>query len=562
MTRSAKQTRKQAVKPMFQIIAGTLLAGTLLSGYAANAGPRPDRAAASATEALARGKVDRAISHAEDAVEGAPREAGYRSMLAGAYLKAGRFQSAAQAYDDARALGDNTPRTALSLALARIATGQSDDAIEVLYQSRDDVPAGDLGLALALAGETTQGINMLVDEIRNGNNTPKIRQNLAFAYALSGRWREARVMMGQDVAPAQINDRIGEWARMAKPEAYQQRVASLLGAPMVTDEGFPAELALADLPEAEAPAPAQAVAALEELPPTAAAAVAVEELPAASAAPVAVAVAPVSMARADAVAELPALAPATTSGDMIDGAREIALPPSAVAAAAESNVRLEIAPSVLAAADPVADLPVLERARGFGEMIDGTREIALPPSAIAPSSPSGPPQLEVADAALADNPDQIVFVSQPVVQPIPAATAETQNGRRRSPAYRVRGENTASAAPAAAPVAATPVIAAERASVAPGTHMVQLGAFSSREAARNAWAQAVARNPALGNYRMATSTVDVGGRTLHRVAAAGFDGSRSASSMCGTIRARGASCLVLAAPRDATPGDTRMAAPR
>ena len=53
-----------------------------------------------------------------------PRNAGYRAVLGAAYLETGRFASAATAFGDALDLGDQDPRTVLSYALAKVATGR------------------------------------------------------------------------------------------------------------------------------------------------------------------------------------------------------------------------------------------------------------------------------------------------------------------------------------------------------------------------------------------------------------------------------------------------------
>jgi hypothetical protein len=124
--------------------------------------------------------------------------------------------------------------------------------------------------------------------IRNGENTPKMRQNLAYAFALAGRWREARLMAEQDVPAGEVSKRIGEWAVMAQPEAWQVRVAALLDVPVgVSDAGQPVQLALANSPsveqlaaEASAAAPQPIAAdAPAELPPLAANAAPRRELP-------------------------------------------------------------------------------------------------------------------------------------------------------------------------------------------------------------------------------------------------------------------------------------------
>ena len=224
-------------------VALALLAGASFSGDLV-AKPSPDRTVAAAQAALAKGQIDRAISLAEAAVAKNLREPSYRALLGQAYLRAGRFTAAATTLDDALTLGDESARTALGLALAYAGAGRSADALTVLEDWRDAIPAADLGLALSLAGQPERGAALLAAALRAGESTPKLRQNLAYAYALAGRWREARLMMSQDVPADQIDGRISDWAAHSTAEAHQLRVASLLGAPVRSDPGQPARLAL------------------------------------------------------------------------------------------------------------------------------------------------------------------------------------------------------------------------------------------------------------------------------------------------------------------------------
>lgn len=220
-----------------------IVAGT---GFGQNvvAKPTPDKTAAAAQLALSKGQPEKAIELAEAVVAASPREPAYRVLLGQAYLKAGRFVSAAATYDDAIKLGDSSAKSALGLALSYAATGRNGDAMAILEDWRDAIPAADLGLAMALSGEPARGSAILADALRNGENTPKLRQNLAYAYALDGRWREARIMMTQDVPADQIDGRISDWAAKARPEDYQVRVANLLSTPVRSDPGQPARLAL------------------------------------------------------------------------------------------------------------------------------------------------------------------------------------------------------------------------------------------------------------------------------------------------------------------------------
>ena len=69
---------------------------------------KPALAAQSADQArtaLAAGKVSKAVSLAEAAVAGSPRDASYRALLGQAYLNDGRFSSATAALNEAVELG-------------------------------------------------------------------------------------------------------------------------------------------------------------------------------------------------------------------------------------------------------------------------------------------------------------------------------------------------------------------------------------------------------------------------------------------------------------------------
>ena len=125
MTRTANRTR------LIGIAVSTALATTALTGCTTGGGTRADVSASRAESALAAGKTDKAIRNAEEAVLVDPRYAAYRATLGNAYLNAGRFKSAATTLDDAMSLGDTSPRTALSLALAYIGAGNQRQAVAV-----------------------------------------------------------------------------------------------------------------------------------------------------------------------------------------------------------------------------------------------------------------------------------------------------------------------------------------------------------------------------------------------------------------------------------------------
>jgi len=416
----------------------TALASTLLAGCTTHAAPSAVASANRAEAALADGRAQQAVRHAEAAVLAEPRNASYRAMLGAAYLDAGRFASASTSFDDAIQLGDTSARTALSLSLTYSAQGKYREAAAVLNQREGDIVTADLGLALALAGQPERGIHIMGNAIRGGENTAKMRQNLAFAYALAGRWREARVMASQDVPANQIDDRIGEWAQMASPDAWQTRVAGLLHVPAaVGDAGQPTELALSNNPS------------IDQLAEQATEFAAAEPQQA-----------PVAFAALAAAAELPPV--------------EASVPAAAIE-------RYE-APRT----SPVSDF-----------------QTAFANTTPAPS---------------------VTTVSQDASRFVPAAISTP-----------VRAD-----APRSAPARAV--------AQAEGTHLVQLGSFSSEAGARRAWGIYARQYPELASHDMVITEAVVRGKRYWRVSAAGF-GRSSSSAMCGRVKSSGGGCFAWAEGR-------------
>lgn len=200
--------------------------------------------AARAGKELAKKNGDKAVEYAEAAVALQPRDAGYRALLGQSYLQAGRFASAHQAFADTLTLDPNNARAALNLALAEIAEGDWATARKTLDDHAAVIPVSDRGLALALAGDPKDAVAILLPAARQPGADAKTRQNLALAFALAGDWRDARVIVGMDLSPAQVDQRLGEWAQLAQPHAASDQVAALLGVKASRDPGQPIALAL------------------------------------------------------------------------------------------------------------------------------------------------------------------------------------------------------------------------------------------------------------------------------------------------------------------------------
>ena len=366
----------------------TALASATLAGCAGKAAPPASVSATKAQSAITNGKSSKAIRHAESAVQAEPRNAAFRATLGAAYMEAGRFRSAATSFDDAMKLGDTSPRTALSLALALTASGKPTEARGILKDWQNEIAPSDLGLAHTLAGDPQRGAKILTGVLRDGENTAKVRQNLAYSLAMAGDWRQARLMAAQDVPANQVGARMEEWAAAAQSGNSAGRIASLLNVtPDFGDQGQPIQLALNNNPTAEQlAAEVNADSAEFASAPPALPAYNGGELP------------PLDMAQAPASA--PAMAPAAPEAAP-------ALPPLAAVEAPELALDSYPAPKV---AEPAS----------FTEAFD------------APA-PKGASVAQVVT-------DAIRFVSQPQVQKIPAkaGVAPTRTARNSAPAKNVK----------------------------------------------------------------------------------------------------------------------------
>lgn len=499
------------------IVAMTMVGVISPSGAMRRFGPvradsRTDRQAAQfydqASRALQQGQLGQAVTLMEQAVALSPRDAGYRILLADAYLKSGRFDSARATYADAVELDPTNIRANLSVALIQIAQGRPAAAIGLLDNIADRAPAGDVGLAYALAGQAERAVQILEAAARSPMATPRTRQNLALAYAFAGDWRRARTIAAQDISPADIDARMAQWAVLARPGGAPDQVASLLNVTPGQDSGQPAHLALA-------PSAPEAVAANIDAAP---------------------APAPVETYAAAAPAPAP-------------------VAPRAKFAPARAAAPVPRAPVEVAAADPrPAEAPA------FWVPPETYQEEAVAEGP-APQPAPRPRRIRVAAAPAPDQPEAIPAVSSdedvaPDANVVPAfeAPARRAAASRRAVAPRAataprRAAFIRAAATAPLPRPILPRRAAIRSGNAPV--VVQLGAFSNEANAERAWV-AAARRYGLNGRRPLTTTFAINGRTLHRVSVSGFASSADAQRLCGQIRGGGGTCFVRGAAGDAS----------
>jgi len=246
-------TTPRASTALTAVLAASLIAGCaspmhkaqVSGGFASSADTRNLGLATRAQLALTAGDTATAIDLAERAVERSPADAGFRALLGNAYLAAGRFASAEAAYNDAMSIFANQPAVAMKLVLAEIAQGKYGEALTMLDQLRGVVDPADVGLAMALAGQPGNAVALLDEAARAPGADARTRQNLALAHGIAGDWANARTIAAQDVPADQLDARMAEWMRTARPQTAATQIATLIGvSPAASDPGQPVRLAL------------------------------------------------------------------------------------------------------------------------------------------------------------------------------------------------------------------------------------------------------------------------------------------------------------------------------
>jgi Flp pilus assembly protein TadD len=406
-----------------------MLSSAATASTAERSAGQASRFAENARTAVRRGEFADALRLAERAVELAPRDAGYRMLLADIYLKNGRFRSAETSYADVIEIDQGNVRAGLSIALTQIAQGRSSDALISLEDVQDRAPAVDLGLAYALAGQPQRAIEILEPAARSAGADGRTRQNLALAYAFAGDWTRARTVAAQDVSPADLNARLQSWAAMAGPSGQVTAVAGLLGVRPVEDAGQPVRLAL-----------------------NAAAPVAYAEAAPAPVLQVAEAPAPVAVASIEA--------------------------PAPEAEPAAEVIRYAEAPVVVA---PVAaPAPAAAQSANWWPAPDAAPAAAPAPLQFAAAAPAQ-------GAVNADEAPAPAAVAAILSAPSPVLTRTVAPAITARPVYRQAPVNRAAAVSARMPRSAVTSAAAT------GNFVVQLGAFADAANAERAWNAAQSR---------------------------------------------------------------------
>jgi tetratricopeptide (TPR) repeat protein len=146
-----------------------------------------------------------------------PRESSLRATLGRAYLKNGRFQSAATALSDAVSLGDNSGRTLLALALSQIGSGQNDAALRTLEMGNNVIPWPTLALRWLWPAKRTRVRSCWPTPCAPGTRATSCAPIWAMLHALAADGLSGAHDRAFDLPADKVDERMTEWAARPKP---------------------------------------------------------------------------------------------------------------------------------------------------------------------------------------------------------------------------------------------------------------------------------------------------------------------------------------------------------
>ncbi|QJQ33184.1 tetratricopeptide repeat protein [Sphingomonas lacunae] len=212
-----------------------------------------------------------------------------------------------------------------------------------------------------------------------------------------------------------------------------------------------------------------------------------------------------------------------------------------------------IAPMLAASDDPAPLALYAPPARGeTEELVSAALESGpftgeVEPAPVAIAQADVPASVAAAPAPVVES-NGIVFVSNPVIQPLRSMVAMVAPLANEAPAARP------APAPAARPArtAAAPAVAPAAAPTGPVRTTgwsVQLGAFERLAVAQERWQGLSRRHAAhLAAYDGVSTSATVNGRTVYRLSATGFATRAAAASTCAALVRAGGDCFVRQLP--------------
>ena len=211
-------------------------------------------------------------------------------------------------------------------------------------------------------------------------------------------------------------------------------------------------------------------------------------------------------------------------------------------------------PVRVALSQPAPEVPAQAETVSFAEAAPAPAPVQVPEADWAVTAAEAPAPVVVAEASVPQPVAPSYYTPAPEERETPASEQEV---RFAAAAQILTQPEPAVVRTAAVALPPAPVFERERPSRSAegrsgnSRFVVQLGAFSTQQNAERAWQQAERRYGLSGRAPL-TATIALNGRTLHRVAVAGFGNQIDANRLCSSIRARGGACFVRTNAGDAS----------
>ena len=198
------------------------LKATARAGKAWRAHPRDIRSGMEYARQLQQlGQTGEQLAVLKKLISYHPRNMGLRAFYGRALLKAGRVVQAEGVFRAMIAGGQRDWKTYSDLGSALAGQGRYSQA-RAQYQRALSVSLGNprvinnIAMSLILEGNPARAETMLRGAMATprGRKVPRIRQNLALAVGLQGRFKEARYIASQDLPPAEVEANLAYLRRM------------------------------------------------------------------------------------------------------------------------------------------------------------------------------------------------------------------------------------------------------------------------------------------------------------------------------------------------------------
>ncbi len=182
-----------------------------------------------AQSALAKGETAAAISWAQRTLDAAPGDRVASQILAEALLADGQADASVSAFKALLSLDANDAAARAGLGMALLATGDPVTAkmelAKAIAAKPDATVVANIGLALALAGDSAGAIKVLEPVALSASGSIRSRQNLALALTLFGNRAKAYDVAAMDMGAAPAVRQVDGWyadADKPLPEQLKQ----------------------------------------------------------------------------------------------------------------------------------------------------------------------------------------------------------------------------------------------------------------------------------------------------------------------------------------------------